>query len=161
MSQRGYAQFVDVQVEPALAWAACTDARWLCRWYAVEAHVDPRKGGRYCVKTKDGRVRDAIIDVWDPPRRLRLIYAPESGMVAHDGEGGGPVVEDLLIDAKPGRTVVRVFGAGVPGTREWDAWYQKTRLAWAYWLHRMKVALEEDAGAASTPAAAAPSRGAP
>lgn len=144
MSQRGYAQFVDVQVEPAVAWAACTEPGWLCRWYAVEAQVDPRQGGRYCVKTKDGRVRDATIDVWDPPRRLRLIYNPESGMVARGGDGG-PVVEDLLIDAKPGRTVVRVFGSGVPATREWDAWYQKTRLAWAYWLHRLKGAVEEPA----------------
>ncbi len=158
MSQRGYAQFVAVQVEPAVAWSACTEERWLRQWYATDARVDPRRGGMFRVKLKDGRVRDATIDVWDPPKRLRLIYSPDADMLALHGEGVGPIVEDLLIDAKPEHTVVRVFGSGVPDMREWDGWYSKMRLGWAYWLHQMKRALE--GGASAGPAGASSARAA-
>lgn len=161
MSQRGYAQFVAVQVEPAVAWSACTEERWLRQWYAVDARVDPRRGGVFRVKLKDGRVRDATIDVWDPPKRLRLIYSPDADMLALHGEGVGPIVEDLLFDAKPDHTVVRVFGSGVPDAREWDKWYTKMRLGWAYWLHQLKLALEsaDAARAAGSDAGARASKG--
>jgi uncharacterized protein YndB with AHSA1/START domain len=144
MAQRGYAQFVEVAVEPALAWSACTEEHWLKRWYALEASVEPHRGGRFRVRTRDGRERDATIDVWDPGRRLRLIYYPEPEMLHLHGEGVGPVTEDLLFDPKPGRTVVRVFGSGVPDQREWDAYYSRLRLGWAYWLHALKRAIEAE-----------------
>ena len=52
----------------------------------------------------------------------------------------------MLFDAKPGRTVVRVFGSGVPDAREWDAYYSRLRLGWAYWLNALKRALETAPG---------------
>jgi uncharacterized protein YndB with AHSA1/START domain len=146
MSHRGYAQFVEVRVAPDVAWAACTEESGLRRWYAREAHVDPRVGGQFRVRTTDGRTRDATIDVWDPGRRLRLIYFPERELLPLLGDDAGPICEDLLFDLKPGRTVVRVFGSGVPDAREWDPYYQKLRLGWAYWLHALKRTLEADAG---------------
>jgi len=87
MAQRGYAQFVDIAATPALAWSACTEEHWLKRWYALEASIEPRRGGEFRVRTKDGRRRDATIDVWDPGRRLRLIYFPEPDMLHLHGEG--------------------------------------------------------------------------
>jgi uncharacterized protein YndB with AHSA1/START domain len=161
MPQRGFAQFVEVRVSPELAWAACTEEPWLRRWYAREAHVDPRSGGAFRVRTLDGRVRDATVDVWDPGRRLRLIYFPDREMLPLLGDGDGPLSEDLLFDTKPGRTVVRVFGSGIPDAREWDAYYQKLRLGWAYWLNALKRVLEPGAGdapAATTPASPASRR---
>lgn len=144
MSQRGYAQFVEITTEPALVWSACTEEHWLRKWYALEASVDPRHGGQFRVRTRDGRTREATIDVWEPGRRLRLIYSPDPDMLHLQGEGVGPVCEDLLFDAKPGRTVVRVFGSGVPDAREWDPYYSRLRLGWAYWLHELKRAVDAE-----------------
>jgi uncharacterized protein YndB with AHSA1/START domain len=141
MAQRGYAQFVEINASPALAWAACTEEHWLRKWYAADASVEPRHGGTFRVRLRDGRVREATVDVWEPEKRLRLIYFPEQSMTDLHG---GPIIEDVMIDAKPGRTVVRVFGSGVPDEREWDAHYSRLRLGWAYALHNLKRVLEQE-----------------
>jgi uncharacterized protein YndB with AHSA1/START domain len=136
---RGYAQFVEIRQPPERVFAAFADARELEGWYAAEASVDPRPGGRLWVKLANGRVRDATIDVWDPARRLRLIYMPDASLPASTA---GPIVEDVLFDVKPGRTVVRILGNGVPGEREWDPHFLVLRRGWAYWLHALKRYVE-------------------
>jgi uncharacterized protein YndB with AHSA1/START domain len=135
---RGYLQSVEIAQTPARVFKAFTEPLLVTRWYATEASVDPRAGGTYRVKLRDGRVRDASIDVWEPGRRLRLIY-----MTDPDLPPGGPVVEDLVFDVKgAGTTVVRVLGSGVPGDREWDAEFLFLRRGWAYWLNALKRLLE-------------------
>lgn len=145
MSQptRGYMQAIEVEADPGLAWRAFTEEPWLRRWLALDAVVEPRRAGAWRVRLRDGRLRDATIDVWDPPRRLRLIYFPEPDL-ARPGEAGGagPVVEDVVFDARPPKTVVRVLGSGVPDAREWDAYHARLRLGWAYWLAALKRELE-------------------
>jgi uncharacterized protein YndB with AHSA1/START domain len=138
---RGFAQFVEIRQTPERVFAAFADARELQAWYAVEASVEPRRGGRLRVKLANGRIRDATIDVWDPGRRLRLIYMPDASLPSSTT---GPIVEDVLFDVKPGRTVVRVMGNGVPGEREWDPHFIALRRGWAYWLHALKRYLEAE-----------------
>ena len=138
---RGYAQFIEIQRPAARVFSAFTSKEWLERWYAVEASVDPRKGGTLKVKLRDGSVRDAILDVFEQDRRLRLIYMPDPALppLRH-----GPMVEDVLFDLKPGRTVVRVLGAGVPGDRDWDTYFAWLRQGWTYWLHSLKRTIEAE-----------------
>lgn len=140
---RGYAQFIEIQRPAARVFSAWTQKEWLERWYAAEARVDPRKGGTLRVQLRDGSVRDAIIDVYEQDRRMRLIYMPDANLPPVP-PGGGPIVEDVLFDLKPGRTVVRVLGAGVPGERDWDAYFAWLRQGWTYWLHGLKRAIEAD-----------------
>ncbi len=136
---RGYAQFVEIRQTPERVFAAFADARELEAWYASEATIEPRRGGQLRVKLGNGRVRDATIDVWEPGRRLRLIYMPDPALPA---SVTGPIVEDVLFDVKPGLTVVRIMGNGVPGEREWDVHFLALRRGWAYWLHSLKRYLE-------------------
>jgi uncharacterized protein YndB with AHSA1/START domain len=144
MADRGYAQFVEVKVDSTAAWQAFTEEPLLRRWYAREALVEPRRSGAYRVRVRDGRVREATIDVWEPCRRLRLIYFPDRALASLGDDSAGPLIEDVLFDTKPGRTVVRVFGSGVPDGREWDEYYARLRLSWAYWLHELKRVLENE-----------------
>lgn len=140
MGTRGYAQMVTIATDTATAWRACTDVAWLRRWYAQEAVVESRRGGRWRVRRRDGAVCEAIIDVWDVGRRLRLIYlAPPVGGPLNDGS---PLVEDLLFDVRGAEAVVRVLGSGVPVSPEWDRPYVILRQSWAYYLRELKVALE-------------------
>jgi uncharacterized protein YndB with AHSA1/START domain len=134
---RGYLQSIEIAQSPARVFKAFTEPLLLTRWYALEATVEPRQGGRLWVRLKEGRVRDATIDVWEPGRRLRLIYLNDPELPA-----GGPVVEDLMFDAKDGGTVVRVLGGGVPGGREWDQEFRWLRRGWAYWLDGLKRLLD-------------------
>jgi uncharacterized protein YndB with AHSA1/START domain len=138
---RGYAQFVEIRQPPKRVFAAWEDPAQLAAWYAAEASIEPRKGGRLLVKLANGKVRDATIDVWDPGRRLRLIYMPDPTLPA---SVTGPIVEDVLFDVKDGKTVVRILGNGVPGEREWDTHFVALRRGWAYWLHSLKRFLEAD-----------------
>jgi len=138
---RGYAQFVEIRQPPKRVFAAWEDPAQLAQWYASEATIEPRKGGRLLVKLANGRVRDATIDVWDPGRRLRLIYMPDPTLPA---SATGPIVEDVLFDVKDAKTVVRILGNGVPGEREWDTHFVALRRGWAYWLHSLKRFLEAD-----------------
>lgn len=146
---RGYAQFIDISCPQAQAFAAFTSKELLERWYAQEATVDARKGGVLKVRTRDGKTRDAIIDIYEQDRRLRLIYMPDRSLPTT--AGAGPIVEDILFDLKPGRTVVRVLGNGVPDQSEWNAYFVWLRQGWAYWLHGLKKMIE--AGTPPGPAA--------
>jgi len=134
---RGYLQSVEIAQTPARVFKAFTEPLLVTRWYATEASVDARTGGSYRVKLRDGRVRDASIDVWEPGRRLRLIY-----MTDPDLPPGGPVVEDIVFDVKGAGTVVRVLGSGMPSDREWDAEFMFLRRGWTYWLDALKRLLE-------------------
>ena len=147
---RGYAKFIEIQRPPARVFSAFTSKEWLERWYASEASVDPRPGGSLRVKLRDGSVRDATIDVFEQDRRMRLIYMRDAALPAVPA-GAGPMVEDVLFDLKPGRTVVRVLGTGVPGDREWDGYFSWLRQGWTYWLHSLKRAIETDQPPAATP----------
>ncbi len=139
-STRGYAQMVSITTDVATAWRACTDPDWLRRWYAIEATVDARRGGRWRVRRRDGAVCEAIIDVCDVGRRLRLIYlTPPAGDPPADGS---PLVDDLLFDVRDGEALVRVLGGGVPVSPDWDRHYVMLRKAWAYYLRELKRSLE-------------------
>jgi uncharacterized protein YndB with AHSA1/START domain len=135
---RGYLQSIEIAQTPARVFKACTEPLLLTRWYAIEATVDPRASGRLWVRQKDGRVRDATIDIWEPGRRLRLIYLTDPELPA-----GGPVVEDLMFEPRDeGGTVLRVLGGGVPPGRDWDPEFKRLRRGWAYWLDTLKRLLE-------------------
>ena len=136
---RGYAQALEIEATPERLFEAFVDPLQLECWYAVEASVDRRRGGAFRVRVKDGWLRDAAIDVYDPGRRLRLIYMSDPTLPPL---GAGPLIEDVLFDTKPGRTVVRILGSGVPEAREWDAQYLWLRRAWLYWLACLKKYVE-------------------
>ena len=150
---RGYAHFINVEQPPALVWRALTIREWLERWYAVEAAIDARPGGRLVAKLRDGRRRDAVIDVYDEPRRLRLIYEPDAEFTAAAGRqvGAGPITEDLLVDPKPGRTVIRLLGSGVPDDAAFDAYHTRLRSSWTYWLDTLRRLLEHADPAGAPP----------
>jgi len=134
---RGYHQSIEIAQTPSRVFKACTEPLLVTRWYGTEATIEPRLGGTYRVRLRDGRVRDASIDVWEPARRLRLIYLTDPRLPP-----GGPLVEDLVFDVKNGNTVVRVLGSGLPATRDWDAELLSLRRGWTYWLDSLKKLLE-------------------
>lgn len=148
MNTRGYAQVISIAVDAATAWRACTDDVELRRWYASDALVEPRRGGRWRMRRRDGVAIDGLIDVWDAGRRLRIIYVnPPVIASLHDG---APLVDDLLFDFRNGQAVVRILGSGIPAVPEWDKQYVVLRQAWAFYLHELKRVLEDAAGGPAT-----------
>ncbi len=127
-SLRGYLQSIDVEASPAVVWRALTHGPSLALWYAPESMIEPRKDGRYDVRTRFFGHRTATIDVYEPAKRLRLIHMPGEGWPPMKS---GALVEDFLIDRRGEHTVLRLLGSGVPEDPEWDAALKRLRAGWA------------------------------
>src|ERR1700739_1627597 len=95
---RGYSHLIEVDVPVARAWRALTDPALVRIWSGQEAEIDAREGGLYRIGKRGGGGREAHIDVFDPNRRLRLIYMSDPDLPA----SGSAVVDDFLLDVRKG-----------------------------------------------------------
>lgn len=139
MRTRGYAHRVDMRASAATVWRALTDETCLRRWMNPDARIKARAGGSFYGMPAPGLVRDGLIDVFDAPRRLRLIYLPPPDLPAFDGA----VVDDYLLEESGGETIVRLLGSGIPDLAEWDNYYRQVRSAQERSLARLKVLSEQ------------------
>jgi len=144
---RGYAQRVDIRVDIEVVWKALLDPVTLALWHAPGARIDAREGGLYYLRHGDGLEREAHIDVFLPPRRLRLIYMPMAGLP----DEGAVIVEDFLLDRDPTAartagveavTILRLMGSGIPEGSQWHSTYVALRRGWERALLRLTVLLE-------------------
>ncbi len=146
---RGYAHRVDIRAGIDEVWQSLIDPARLARWCTPQARVDAREGGSFWLPLDGDLAREAHIDIYLPPRRLRLIYMPLPGMPDEDTV----IVDDFLLQsdpAAPGKsgvlTVLRLLGSGIPDGHAWDALYLRLRGGWERALLRLKVSLEPAAG---------------
>jgi len=137
---RGYAHLVEVKVPVARVWRALTEPALVRIWSGQEAEIDAREGGLYRIGKRGGGAREAHIDVFDPNRRLRLIYLSDPDLPA----AASAVVDDFLLDVKKGdgTTSLRLLGSGVPESPDWDSLYVRIRMGWERFMARIKVTLE-------------------
>ena len=82
---------------------------------------------------------EAHIDVFDPGRRIRLIYLPSPELPPTDGA----IVADFIMESAPAGTIVRVLGSGIPDGPGWDLQYKRMRLGWERAMARLKVYVEK------------------
>ncbi len=147
---RGYAQRIDIQADIERVWRALLEPGLLAQWYAPGARVDAREGGAFsALHGADPPLqREAHIDVFRPPRRLRLIYMP----LPHVPDDGTVLVEDVLLDSDPAAaralgvpavTVLRLMGSGIPEAASWHGIWLALRRGWERALPRLKVLLEK------------------
>lgn len=158
---RGYAHRVDIRIGIDEVWQSLIDPARLARWCAPQARVDAREGGSFWLPVDGGLAREAHIDIYQPPRRLRLIYMPLPGMPDDDGV----IVDDFLLHSEvvpPGKsgalTTLRLLGSGIPDGHAWDQLYLRLRSGWEHALLRLKASLEpapasKQAGAQKPPPA--------
>jgi uncharacterized protein YndB with AHSA1/START domain len=135
---RGYALRIEVAAPPERLWPALTDATLLTEWYAREARIDARAGGSYRVRLLPDREREARIDLFQPPHRLRLIYMPSPEMPSLDGV----IVDDFILDVRNGITHLCLLGSGFPRALEHAEFFRQIRDGWTRALSRLKIAAE-------------------
>ena len=136
--ERGYAHRVDVLAEASEVWRALTDPLHLTRWCSPHAVSQARQGGLFRASVDRVTEFEAHIDVFEPQRRLRLLYLPVSSLPRADTV----MVDDFILDRVPGGTIVRLLGSGVPGAAQWDTQYWRLRTSWQQALTRLKVYVE-------------------
>jgi uncharacterized protein YndB with AHSA1/START domain len=136
---RGYAHRIDILAPPALVWRALLEPALLAEWYAPGARVSARAGGSFEIRIDNDLVREAHIDVFDPGRRLRLIYLPPEDLPPSDHV----IVDDFILSEEPGTAVLRLLGSGFPADDpDWEDLYLRLRNGWGLALARLKVSLE-------------------
>lgn len=136
---RGYAHRIDILAPPALVWRALLEPELLAEWYAPGARVSARAGGSFEIRLEGNLVREAHIDVFDPGRRLRLIYLPPEDLPASEHV----IVDDFILSEEPGTAVLRLLGSGFPADDyAWEQLYLRLRSGWGLALARLKVSLE-------------------
>jgi len=131
---------IEVDAPAARVWRALTDPALVCIWSGQEAEIDAREGGLYRIGTRTTGTREAHIDIFEPNRRLRLIYFNGPDLPSSDSA----VVDDFLLDVRKGEgtTSLRLLGSGVPEEPSWDHTYVRLRMGWERFMARIKVTLE-------------------
>jgi len=141
--ERGYAHRIDILADASQVWRALTDPTQLTLWCSPEAVISPRQGGLFRARVDRVTEFEAQIDVFEPERRLRLLYLPTTTLPRADTV----MVDDFILDRVPGGTIVRLLGSGVPGSPEWDTQYWRLRTSWQQAMTRLKVFVEQQAKA--------------
>lgn len=136
---RGYVLRIEVAEPVHSLWRALTEPALLTEWYACAARVDARVGGSYKVRLLPDHEREARIDIFQPPSRLRLIYMPSPEMPAPDGV----IVDDFILDVRAGVTHLCLLGSGFPRAVEHDEFFRRTRDGWTRALARLKITAEQ------------------
>ena len=145
--ERGYAHRIDILADASQVWRALTDAEQLTRWCSPAAQIRARQGGLFRASVDRVTEFEAHIDVFEPERRLRLMYLPSSELPRADTV----MVDDFILDRVPGGTIVRLLGSGVPATAEWDTQYWRLRTSWQQAMTRLKVFVEKQTRAGAPP----------
>ncbi len=140
---RGYAHRIDVNAPADMVWRGLIEPKLLSLWYGPGARVTAKSGGSYYVRADRDLEREAHIDVFDPGRRLRLIYMPPPGLPANDAV----IIDDFILDTEQDVAVLRLLGSGFPMDETWDPYYQRLRGGWGQALARLKIAIERQAKA--------------
>ena len=136
---RGYAHRVDIAADTSEVWRALTEAEHLARWCSPGAQIRAQKGGLFRASVDRVIELEAHIDIFEPSRRLRLIYLPSQSLPPADD----PLVDDFILDAKEPGTILRLLGSGIPATEEWNKPYLRLRLGWQQAMTRLKVFAEK------------------
>lgn len=143
-AQRGYLQSLRCNAPAERLWQALVQPEALKLWHADQAEVDPRQGGRYHYRSRLLGLRHAHIDVFDPKRRLRLVYDPNPAWPS----GESIIVEDFLIDTRDTAgegSQLRLLGSGVPAVLEWNATLKRLQAGWAVAFSYLQRRLESRA----------------
>jgi uncharacterized protein YndB with AHSA1/START domain len=135
---RGYAHRVDINADAGKVWLALTKAEYLTRWCSPAASIKARSGGLFRASVDRVIELEAHIDVFEPGRRLRLIYLPSPDLPPADTA----IIDDFILDSTPPETIVRLLGSGIPSAPEWEAQYRRLRMGWQAAMTRLKVFVE-------------------
>ena len=138
--ERGYTQVFESAASAATLWRALTDPALLRLWYATEAVVEPRVGGRYAVSSRLFGRRFATIEQFEPGKRLQLLFDPSPDWPPMPES---VLVEDFMIDERKGQRMLRVMGSGVPAGEEWERTLIRLRTGWALAFAQLQMRLRE------------------
>ncbi|MGH9867783.1 MAG: SRPBCC family protein [Candidatus Polarisedimenticolia bacterium] len=135
---------IEIEAPREAVWAALTDPVELVRWFPLEAKVTPGNGGSIWYAWGSWWQGGTRIDHWEPPTRLRTV--PEEPLP----DGRVTLAFDVELEARGGRTVLRLVHAGFGEGAGWDHEYDGVRRGWGFELRGLRHYLERHRGSDRT-----------
>ena len=119
---------VEVETEvpgtPEEVWQAIATGPGISAWF-VPAKLEEREGGAIVLDFGPGMESQAVLKVWDPPRRF--VAENEGGM----GPGSPTVADEWTVEARSGGTCrVRVVHSWFASTDDWDKQFEDVEKGW-------------------------------
>ncbi len=126
---------LDTDCERADVWAAISDIESLKRWLVRDGEFTPQIGGHLELHLRDGYSVTGRIDIFIPPRRMRIVLAPAE----QDGPlPTGPITIDIAVRERDGASRLTVTVAGIPGSEDWEEYYRLSVDRWQTALAELK-----------------------
>ena len=142
---REHENIVEIDAPIEEVWKAITEAQEIARWFAPKMTVEPGAGGFVLAEWGPNLHWKTVIEVWEPNKHLRTVEVRDHIMTAApDAVPLEPcrLVQDYYLEAKGGKTVLRLVHSGFGTSSKWDQEYEGTRDGWAGCFLRLKSLLE-------------------
>lgn len=142
-SERQIERQIEIEAPVEAVWNALTDAEELMRWFPLDARVTPGPGGSVWFSWGPPYEGESQIEIWDPPRRLKL----RDQWGGHVETSDRPqVAMDFTLESTEGKTILRVVHSGFNSGADWDDEFEGTSRGWLQEFLGLKHYLEHHAG---------------
>jgi small-conductance mechanosensitive channel/uncharacterized protein YndB with AHSA1/START domain len=119
-------------------WTAVTDIEYIKDWLALDGEFTPQIGRAFALSLRDGSEIAGRIDVFMPPRRMRLVLAPREG---EEPLPSGPITIDFQVWEQDEKVRLTIGIAGIPASEDWEEYYRLSEDRWKNALVELKHAL--------------------
>lgn len=137
---RSHSQEMKISTEIGNVWRALTDIESIKQWIGGDGSFAPYIGGSYDLTFKDGLQDRGRIDIFMPPRRMRLVQAPPEG---EKPLSTGPMTVEFRLFEEDGKTELTVIVAGIPATEDFEEDYNRSQTQWQDALVELKDLLSK------------------
>lgn len=142
MSESGRQVTMELDLDARLedAWRALTDARELTRWFPLAAQVDGRTNGTMVWDWGEKFHWATRIELWEPPRRLRLVqetdrpYDVEGNPMTDGSVPSAAIHIEFSLETHQGKTRLRLVHSGFGAGAAWDDELEGVRNGWGFEL---------------------------
>ena len=124
---RSHREEVELAVGIDDVWTALTEMDSIKQWLAKDGEFAPHIGGRFALALRDGTDLSGRIDIFLPPRRMRLVVALREG---DDLLASGPTTIEFSLFEQDKKTRLNVSVSGIPATEEWEEDYRRSEDRW-------------------------------
>ena len=105
----------------------------------MDGEFTPQIGRQFSLSLRDGSQMAGLIDVFMPPRRMRLVISPREG---EEPISSGPItVEFQLREKDEKKIIITVSIAGIPASEDWEEYYRLSEDRWQNALAELKETL--------------------
>ncbi len=140
-TMRTIEQHVDLAASPEAVFRALTDAAEITRWFAPDAKVTPGQGGKIWIAWPGGMEGESDIEVWDPPRRVKL-----RNKVPGETQPSLVAVDYRIEARKDGGSTLRLVHSGFGAGAEFDREYDETTRGWLTFFGNLRHYLARHGG---------------